>query len=542
MLTAFILLSYAFVSAWISGNLFIVAISRIMQSNVQLHPAVVLMTGIFFMGVSLQCYHVFFAVDARAHAYIWGINLVLLLYTKKTISRPKLSRREILFLSIATGAAILNIIGRAGVGDIADYHLQAIQWIAEHEPINGLSNLRRQLANNSTWFILHAFWGMSFAGFTSVYVGNALLLILAVWYFTPTSDDSFFVFKSVLLLYVALMAFRKYVGAVTNDYVITVFTLLLLSEWIMSNRKTLAWHSIITFCLLAIPTFKLSAIVLALVPLGYLVFRFMFYQRYVAYFIIMLILICIPWCITTYIHSGYLVYPIKQTALFSPDWLMPDSVITFERQLNLANERMPGFAVNEAIIKPITVWFPYWIKHLDAFSKILLILFPAALIFVSVKLHKLYTYQLIALTTVMGGMILWFTQAPAIRFVFGYILFTCALAAQLYAHKIPKFISANLFRLYPFIVCALGILFTFQYIKNYPIKHILWMPKSYAHLHDVKKANDPAKMSTAKPDMQCWDLEIPCSTELPDGLQLRGESIKDGFRIEVNGKVQNLTE
>ena len=173
----------------------------------------------------------------------------------------------ILIYALFLVGAIVNIMARPATGDAADYHFQAIRWMEEYQVVPGIGNIRRQLGNNSNWFLLNAFFGFSFTGLRSVYVLNASLLLMACFYFSSAFEkilngnfEKYFIIKSLILFYLMLTVFRKYIGAVTNDFPITVLTLYVFSLLLETNREDVFKRMMIIFFVAVMITFKLSAL------------------------------------------------------------------------------------------------------------------------------------------------------------------------------------------------------------------------------------------------------------------------------------------
>lgn len=529
MLISGLVLIYAFFTSYVSGLIFQAILFRYSRSQVIVSPVITIFSGLVWIGIILQIFHLFTGIGYESHVFIWTFNVLLFTWLKPAvIISSTLQLKDFLFFIFLFLCALVNILGRAGVGDIADYHLQAIQWIETHKTIPGLGNLRRQLANNSVWFSLHAFFGLHFFGLKSVYILNSMLLVLAGMYFIPSKNDRYPKVKIVALIYIMLMGFRKYVGAVTNDYAVTVFTLILLHEFISQPRRSLHWQMLICMLFIAMPTIKLSAIAM-LIPACYVVYLLLFQQRFTLFIILISLLIYVPWLYTNHIQSGYLVYPLKVTHVLESDWAIPTVILDYERNINIANERAPGVELQTALSLNFTEWFPKWLKHLDLFSKILLMAFSLSLIFLVYCRKKINILQWISITTILIGFLIWFSQAPAIRFMFGYFVFTIGFSWELWKQT---------FRYSQFIIPVSIILLFINMLlfinvnwRQKNLSALLIQPESFGNNTLIPYQLSNGNIYTAKPNEQCWDGTIPCSTEIYSGLEFRGKTIADGFRI-----------
>ena len=549
MLTGFILIIYNLVLAFISGLSAYVLIGRLTKNtHSNIHPSILVLFGWVAMAFVVQLSHLFIPVSFSTHVLLWVMNAIVFVLNKEQCTQQFLATKNILqqqkvswvWIGVLLFAAIINLLGRAGVGDIADYHLQAIQWDEQYKVVPGLGNLRRQLGNNSNWFLLHSLGGLGFLHLKSVYVLNTLLLVVACVYFLPHAQQKNELMKAVILGYIVLMSFRKYVGAVTNDYVITIYILVLFTEWIEHETSTLSSKLYLVLMMMMLPMYKLSAMVVLLVVLWYLWMLIKRKQFGMANLVFIIgVLFYVPWMYTTYLQSGYLVYPIEQTGLFTPDWKMRATTLQYERIINMANERVAGMPTNEVMKLSFTQWFPHWIKNLDVFSKLLLALFFVLPLIHIARLKKEVAHCIkqpiaILLFTIALAIPVWFVNAPATRFVFGYMVFFIAWnAQQLWGERLQQFTFKKYSIALLVIMLLNGAIFIKQYLPISKIMASIITPLPYGtntmYLHELKKGY----IYTPAFNEQCWDAPIPCTSIIEDGLEWRGDSLDEGFRIET---------
>jgi len=548
MIASLLLLIYIIIISWLLGVSLQIFLPGIKNEGSG-HPVVSILFGLTGLAFYLQLFHFFYPISIGAHISV--ITIVILLYLLKSkgirqvfedhlriISKEK---NFIWFIPILILATLINCIGRAGVGDIADYHLQAIKWDATFPVVKGLGNLRRQLANNSLWFLLHSYAGFDFLKLNSVYVLNALLLILGGIYFYPTEDKKYPLIHTVILLYIVLMSFRKYVGAVTNDYAITIFTLILLTEWICSeyseNRKLIS-----VLIIIILPAFKLSSIAMMIIPAYfiYVLFRKKEFNGIIVTVIFGLIVYS-PWLLTTWYKSGYLVYPVKATAFGSPDWQMNSATLDYERIINIANERVPGMPTLEVMKLSFTQWFPAWIKSLDVFSKMLLLLFGILPIIGLLKTESRKHFQKVIkdnqfipiLLLMCIAFPLWFLNAPATRFVFGYLVFGIAVMIHLLMkNRVENLTTKYVLYLSTFVILINALLFTIQYSGPHFFADSLLTPRKYGTntMHKIELSQ--GYVFSPDSNEQCWDVDIPCTSIVDSSLHWRTNNLSDGFSVK----------
>ncbi|MFA6262333.1 MAG: hypothetical protein WC760_12750 [Bacteroidia bacterium] len=557
MLSAAIFLIYAFLVAWVSGIVCLHLFSKLLRTEFTVsHALFLLVPGLCLDALLLQILHLFLPMGWMVHLLILMVLTALVLPVKaewnKYLTQLKQdcfgSPLHVIFFMVVFCAAILNLAGRAGVGDIGDYHLQAIRWDEQFPVVKGLGNLRRQLGNNSNWFLLHAYFGMGFFGLKSVYVLNALLLIVSTVYFIPRKNDPNFILKGVIFLYLILMAYRKYVGAVTNDYAITILTLITFTEWIQQPVSDWRKRAPLLLVFLTMVTFKLSAITLLFIPVGWLLMQKLdVLRKGITVLTLFCLLLFTPWLQTNVLKSGYLLYPVDQLDLFDVDWKMRAETLQYERAINIANERVPGVDLETVKQMPFTQWFVQWIKHLDLFSKFLLALFVVDALFLMIALlirrsRKRWKeiirkeHSALLLITIALAMPVWFMNAPATRFIFGYLVFYIAWMFQ-HRFTISRFNHLFQARWVMFggmvLLIAGGIFFTKLYLPADRFQRNLITLLPYG-TNTMQRVPLPLGGYVMMPEgnAQCWDAEIPCTSILDPNLQWRTNRLEDGFKMK----------
>lgn len=556
MLVSILLIIYNLTVAFVAGVVFTRLLSKLSgASPAVIHPSLYVMMGWGFIAMLLQVYHLFFAINLFAHVFVWSVLFLFATTQFKKLAKDMVASLHQIgskkHIAIGLGflvLVILNIISRKADGDIGDYHLQAIRWIEEYAAVPGIGNIRRQLGNNSNWFLLQAFGGFHFLGLRSVYTINAALIIMVALYVTPHLNQHFWLRNLLLLFYFIIVATRKYTGAVTNDLVITSGIIMLFC-WFTdvvnnNNKKAIELLLIIVFTMLLI-TFKLSALPMVLFAWG--VFYYTHKQQLInkkntlTLFGFGLI-IFIPWLITNVIHSGYLLFPVPSSNLFDVDWKMRPEIVAYEVYANLAYARAPTVDIEIARFFTFSEWWPHWIKSIDIFSTILLVgglFFYVTLIFqwlVNKRFRNQFTenyYGVIAITCLVA-LFLWFTHGPTPRFVFGYLVFTITMGVNLFHRTtLQQLLYKNKFTLVGIFLLGLIALSIQKQLTNQGLAGALIIPTTYQQPQINKFEVSGGTLNTPATSQQCWDSELPC-TNLPDsGLQYRGATLQQGFRIKT---------
>jgi hypothetical protein len=556
MLVSILLIIYNLSIAFAAGVVFTRLLSKICGITIAiLHPTLYVIIGWGSIAMLLQVYHLFFPVNLFAHIYIWLSIVILATGQFKMIAKDVVSSLHQIsskkHVAVGIGFLILvliNIISRKADGDIGDYHLQAIRWIEEYAAVPGIGNIRRQLGNNSNWFLLQAFGGLHFLGIRSVYTLNAALVIMAALYVTPHLKQHFWLRNLLLLFYFAIVATRKYTGGVTNDISITIGIIILFC-WFTDiinnhNKKAIELLMLVVLTMLLI-TYKLSALPMVLFAIGvfFYAFKQQLINKRIIYFIIGIgVLIFIPWFITNIIHSGYLLFPVTSSNFFDVDWKMRPEIVAYEVYANLAYARAPDIDIEVSRYYTFSQWWPHWIKSIDIFSFILLgggLFFYVILIIQWLNnkrfrnQFKTHYYWIIA-STCMVALVLWFTHGPTPRFVFGYLVFTITMGINLFHQTtLQQLLYKHKFSLVATLLIVLIASSVKNQITNQIFSNNLIMPPSYMQPQIQNFAVNGGAINVPLPKQQCWDSKLPC-TNLPDsGIEYRGITLNQGFRIKT---------
>lgn len=562
MIVSFLLILYTLFTAYISGIVFLHVFSKILGlQNTQNDFAFTAISGIFWLAFIISIQHIFYKIGLFSHLFIWAINAIVWALNSKaflaqisaTIQMIKNKPKSVYYIYfLFLFGALINIVARPALGDAADYHFQAIRWMEEYKVTPGIGNIRRQLGNNSNWFLLNAFFGFSFAGLKSVYVLNASLLMIACSYFAEAVTnklDKLFIIKTIVLVYLLTGIFRKYVGAVTNDYVITVMVLYIFTLLLETDVKNIFVRMVLVFFIVMMITFKLSA--LPMLILGVFIIWGILKQLQLKQFFVFTIFILsvfTTWIYTNMMHSGYLVFPISAIDIFDVDWKMRKSVLEWEVMANLAWARVPFTNVEISSTYNFATWFPLWIKSLDGFSIFLLLtsisltaffsfifLIKSIRIKITSSVNMEYLYIFI---TILIALYLWFTHGPTPRFVFGYLVFMLAVYTHQLAVAYPVFrkqvnhYSKHFLIIISFIFCLSGIPFLPKYFTINSFVQNLILPQNYTQVKTNRVQLQTGYVNVPDANNQCWDSPLPCTSNLDTALVWRGTEMEQGFKIK----------
>ncbi|MDP1725830.1 MAG: hypothetical protein Q8M15_03535 [Bacteroidota bacterium] len=536
MLYSFLLLAYAFLLSHLLGVRAHILLQKIFRFEPKNDTEFGLsnILGLAVMSPFIAICHFFFKIDFTLHLFFIAIVCI---NPKQTIFELNILwthlKNNYLFFIIVLLAALLSIIARPGIGDIADYHLQAIKWAENYPNIIGLGNFNRPLANNNWWFNLQAFFGQGWFGIRSVYVCNALLFISALQIFIlnkPANAVQLMV-RFVFALFSALSVKTAFVGSVTPDIVVTTIIFIVVDLYLscIYNKSQQKQYLLIMMLLIAwILTVKATAITLFLIPLP-LLFRNYFNikeWRGFAGITILVLIFFIPWLIGNVIACGYLLYPFNQIDLFDVDWKVPASYFEFDKLVISSWGKVSEQDIYITKAMTVSQWMPLWFGKLDLFNKGLIVVYLISIpvmLFQSIK-QKQYLWPFLFLQL---GFALIFFNGPHVRFLFPYMVSTFALLlgtfSGIFKFRLPQNALLGL-------IVLLSFLLMFKLYKKGELFSSFVEPKPYpvALLNEVKINGFTAYIT--QNNNSCWD-RFPCSYYFIDSVQLRGAYVRSGFKV-----------
>ncbi len=514
-------------------------------------PSVTLVTLSGIIGINLLvCFlHFFIPVGALASAIVLGLLATGYLFFRKShtgyyrewLTRLKLQNKTELGLFILMGAVLaFNTASRPQAFDAGSYHFQAIQWNEAYAIVPGLANLIRQLGFNSSWYILQAFSGFAFAGSESVYTLNGLLLLLFIGYLIPEASEkaTLKIYKLITVVCCLILAMGKYAGEVTAD-----LPVILLLSWtfllvLQKELKQPEADNIPGWLIFMLPvyliTIKISAVPVLLVSLYFWIKQTTATK---IKYMLLAVLFVVTWLIGNIILTGYLVFPFGGINLFDVDWKVPELLIRDENYSITGWGRGPHHPVEVMATMPFNEWFPIWLREQKLYNWIfvLVLLALVAITRKKITVHLHQTAPRLLLATVVFGLIFWFVNVPDFRFVYGYLIPVLCAAGSLFFVRYTSIFSSktNLLRIAFFVFTCLagGVLL---FIRLPHITPTIWLkPASYPKPELTQIALPTGhQINVATWEQKCWNTPLPCTCEYYSGLQLRGETLQQGFRIK----------
>jgi hypothetical protein len=464
-------------------------------------------------------------------------------------------------------SAIVHASGPATSFDTGLYHAQAVKWIKEYGTVPGLGNLHHRLAFNSSWFHLAAFFDiLAFAG-KSYHLVNviafSLALIISFSGFVNIFEGELSLTNIIkCLIALPLCVDRdlsiEFIPSLSPDLIVFIFivyafilTINCIEQNLASDGKQTPSRyesSILVICLsLFLPTIKLSSLPVVLLALYILtrpenrVWKKLLFTGLVSFFILF------PFLVSNVILSGYLVFPFPALDLFSFDWKIPYAQAEKVRRSirYFAIHPTPGYTDWSIGDMSTFEWIRFWSTHggkNPIYRWLIYSFVPAAIFFFFCFKRKLEicVNTLVIQVILLLGIIFWFFSAPAIRFgrgwVWGYIILAWGSLVYLILNEakfqLVRYVSRIMLILVSVIL--INLLFirwdSFAVLLGGPpnsIFTIRQLPKvkmRVVKIHDGFLLNVP-------PKQLAWDAALPNAPHSKDDLQMRGKTLKEGFRI-----------
>ncbi len=544
---------------------------------------------LFFFAV----YHLFFSINAFASTIFYGPAIIyfFIKYYKKIIplikSVDKLKLTAIILVTFAIAAVAVQLPMNYDTGL---YHLNSIRWANEHHIIKGLGNLHTRLGFNQPYFLYCA--SLSFHPYLNAYgfhaantflyfifcLGSLLsctaidLILLVLFFFLPV--PYFWIVSpttDVASCFIMMIAFRIFLDVLLGDKLNGNISE---SNAEASDRASLVSVAAILSAVLV--TVKLSNVVFA-IGLGLIT---IFISRRRAFsvsdkkilgkaFIFIGVFIAI-WIARGYIQTGYPVFP-SSIGRINFDWTVPERLAKYTETYVYAGSRTDGLITNfDSPVLQDGGWVDAWFKefffndqqHLtddpvqNFFTIFLLIVFPMTMYSWGMGCLTLFVLSTVLLViwlcalvrqksslweksrllfclflVSVAGIIFWILVAPEPRFanaIFICEFITCLLMVK---EAYPKLIMAGWARkgLMFYTVVILIWCFDIGYSSDeFRINGIMPL-----HGVPVKEFVTKSGLVLKFPHLnnQTWDTGLLATPEPEPGLELRGESLADGFRI-----------
>jgi len=496
-----------------------------------------------------------------------------------------LGQGDRLYLFFAWGL-ILLLAFQSAVGpfdyDTGLYHAQAVSWAEQYPAVPGLGNFHPRLAFNSLWFTTTALFSFSqllphpLHGLNGWLVAIALLFALEAGITLRHQPARFSTLAQVLIAIPVIRLIydpaRKAVNVASQSadlavsVLILVVMVLLLRYWeataeALSDQfqslsdRSMAPSSVDLGVLTGaigllsgfLLTLKLSALpVLLAVAVLLAQYSWTSYSKAGSAsvhpwrkLVILGSLAGLPlgaYLARNVVLAGYWVFPVPSLVLSALDWHIPVAIAQIYQQVITAWARVPG--ADPAQVQAWGDWFPRWWRSVpNSFEfKALLAGILAALVIAGLRPRRLCALgqrAWLIFGTLILGIGFWFLTAPDLRFGYGFILGVAVFLILPLAQEGVEMLQRHerAFRLGSNAYVALCLVLALQNFNFYP-SDVAFLIQPMPFPEVSVQAVQQGSVTLYRPENgdQCWLAAFPCAPALEANLELRGRSLRQGFR------------
>ena len=561
MLSLFLLHIFITALSLFSGFLFYHYSIRNNKTTNEYRPVLFyLITGLIAITLVLQLIVLFAPINGNVQVLLLILFFLLCIITRgPLVTFTRFIRNEIsnqpslaiITFFIAWFLLLLINAGPTQMDDTESYHLQSIKWIKEYGSVPGLVHLHQRFAFNSSWFSTIAFFDVP-AGHLNYYTAlNGTLSLWLTGYFLRLlgkKNNNLFIIGLFLLL-IGLFSWPLIRGNATNtnyDYITTAIILILFLETARTSHLTgkivltpewLIWPAyLITVRITNAPFLLLTAFAFINV------LKQKEYRSLLTCGLVCLLL-TVPFFARNVILSGYLFYPSLSFDWFTVDWKAdPEKtkeLLRFIKYFNRVNTGIWPLEKTESL--DFFQWIKAWFHYMFSFDKLIFIPGISGLLLFPFMIKKISWFQSAQVKLFIAAIVLqiitWFMIAPDPRFIYGCLLTGIVILAVSIVHFLPDQFLLRMFSPLPVSVLIITAGFAVSKItttKSFPG----WIypyslptpPLQTISMGNIELYIPEKILDNWNP--RCYDTKLPCLYEIEPGLQPRGATIADGFRIK----------
>jgi len=460
----------------------------------------------------------------------------LLIFSKRYRTALRAATRDVLrwnWLS-KIGLAVLSLLTILATlhvslnNDSGLYYIQFIKWMNSYPVVPGLANLHDRLGFNSHWHLLNAAFNVNhFVPLGTNDLNALLFLLFGVASFDaanrlakePSIDNAVWALAPLVWFLLA-----RFLTSTAPDLPATLLPLLYFTLSVGTRREGLL-PVVSMLMAFAITVKVISAIhVLALLPLVFHYWKKKDLKPTIIGAAVAL-LVLIPWFIRNMIQTGYLIFPMESIDIFHFDWKVPSELAANARKMVDTHARTGSYDLS-LYGQPLGSWFHIW---LGAQSKTVLAVFAVGFagialmscsFFIGAFKRMLPQPAVVAFIGISAiiSVLFWWISGPNPRFIYGIVFFA---ALMLLAAFMLMLNWSKWLRFMP-IAALLPFAFILHGMLAEP------GPKRPTDFSQMQHINGQVyyPMGTDK----CWDHNLPCANTDRTDLELRGESLREGFR------------
>jgi hypothetical protein len=477
--------------------------------------------------------------------------------------RPVHLRRRSAWKMILLVLALIWLSNRALQAPLLEdsgiYHFSSIRWANQLPLPPGLGNLHGRLAFNQSYFLYVALLNnFPIVGFGHN-LANSLLLAAAILtvcekglrYEPPELFGHLNRLLIPFTLFFCAMCYRSnppLISSPTPDaavFAVEIVLVALLLQFFardgIAEADTSTLVAIVSLAAVAI-TLKLSTLVFAgatLVSAVTIALRFRTMRWTTMRSLAFATFVILVWVIRSVVASGYLVYPIRWTAL-PVGWKIPEHLIVDEVNSIGAWARLPYHPWREVIGS--WNWFPQWLLRIadrpDIVAAFGLMSVTLIYFFSAPKASPRRANSAVGSIRVILGiglfsLVFWFLSAPDPRFL-GAVLWIVLLGVV--GLVFDGVLIEQQTRLSKMLVLLSWIAVALCFARNglaltYSTQGKLAESMAKPDLKSAITGSGLTIYTPAQGD-ECWDAPLPCTPYFRPQLKLRGKSLSEGFYLD----------
>lgn len=438
--------------------------------------------------------------------------------------------------------------------DTGLYHAQSIRWIEEYGVVPGLANLQARFGYNSAAFSLTALYSMrnvfgqslhATAGFFAL-VSSFLVVDLYRVFAERKIQISDFA-RLGLVFYLSVI-FAEMMSPASDYYAqLLLFDILVL--WLAEDeyQKEVTIQNSTSYGLLCILLVYAMTIKFSVAPLLLLVIKpavLLIKQKDVKQICVCLatgFLTALPFFVRNMIISGWLIYPSAIIDLFSVDWKIPKGQVQYDAM----EIGVYGKGIRDVTQKdmPITQWCPAWFEGLKALEKVFVLVtvivivgYLMYLFWTLIKKKRVDCHFGLVFGVFAVGTFFWFFSAPLVRYGYAYVVAVPAIAVGYFFVWLYKCCKKKMSDILWRMACVGIGLFLLTRVKGIA-GDVLRTYKEPYYIRQMDYVDGEATTQEVEGILfyvptqagQIGYNKFP-STLFPELIELRGDSIEDGFR------------
>ena len=522
--------------------------------NLKLDIIEALLIGLVVANTTTTLVSLFVPVNSYVLLLVFILSIFLFYVIKQDIANQLSISKEkynvVIYSMPFIIIAFLLSLNSPLIYDTGLYHIQSIKWIEEYSVVTGLANLHGRFGFNSNIFSLFALTSMSGLFNREIFSINFTIFIVVLIYYINIIYAQFKNngLSSILLFYIIifliLIQLSDTLSSPSPDFLNTAIPLFIFTRIAElsrnKNNKVLSDYIPVIILTFYVITVKLSTLPLIILPLSIMLYYRIEARKWIWKLCFSGLLIFSPWLIRNILLSGWLLYPFAGLNLFHFDWQVPVGKVLEEKNAVVGWARIPGEHYLDAIKMTFSEWVPIWWQRVVFINRIIIataLLAPMTILLkLIIKKTKPEIFPLAIVFTSLSGTVFWFSSAPDFRFGIAFIIIL-ALSPLLYFNFnwIPKQKTA---RYLSTIIILLFAYFVFQNKEQLidfdnKISSVIVYPKKLKVPEDINfdtcNYNGVVFYFPTSGD-RCFDYCIPCSPSKPLFIEMRGKTLKDGFR------------